>query len=230
MVLGVTLRRVMLSMNVAIQHAHRLVRGQDIHHFVAVFGEPFPFRLQAEEWPMREDDDRSGGRIAAEVLLEPDDLIGTDDWFATRNVVDGHEVNSAVIERVIRFPEVLTKQNAAVERRVVLTGDMQTLLHAQPIGDGPKCLEPLGVLAGIVAVVRQIAGEEDQIRLGIQGVDHVDGALERLCPQRIGRSLKADVRITELHDGERLRRLAVSMMKEAAQYAGVRGVSQGHKL
>src|SRR5438552_14115876 len=166
MMLGMTLRRVMLSMNVAIQHAYRLVRGQNVHHFIAVFSEPLPFRLEAEEGAMREDDDGSGGWIAAQVLLQPCDLVGTDDRLAARNVIDGHEVNSAMIEGVVRFAEVLTEQDAAVEGRVVLTGDMQTLLHAQSIGDGSKCLEPLGVLAGIVTVVRQISGEEDQIRLG----------------------------------------------------------------
>src|SRR5260370_804328 len=50
--------------------------------------------------------------------------------------------------------------------------------------------------------MREVACEEDQIRLRIESVDDIDGALERLCSCRIRRPGESDVCVAELHQVE----------------------------
>ena len=77
----------------------------------------------------------------------------------------------------------------------------------------------------IVAVVRQVAGEEDQVGLRIERVDDVDGALERLRAEGIGRPLKSDVRVAELHDREGAGCFAVGLAKERRRRSSASGVN-----
>src|SRR5262249_4608562 len=73
------------------------------------------------------------------------------------------------------------------------------------------------VLAGLLAVVREVAREEDEVRPLGQGVDGRDGLLEGLRAQRIGRAVEADVGVRELHEGEGARTLAVLLAEEVHQ-------------
>src|SRR5713226_1359152 len=109
---------------------------------------------------MREDDDRSRVRISRDVALEPFDLLGADRGFTGRDIVERDEMNAAMIECVMRLSEELPIENAVVQRRVMLTGDIHHLLRLQPRCQRLKELHPFGVLAGHFRLVRKVAGEE----------------------------------------------------------------------
>src|SRR5262245_61385161 len=104
--------------------------------------------------------------------------------------------------------EVLAKEHAAIEGRIVLAGDMHSLFHPQPSSDLLKASESSRVLGRIFAVVREVAGEEDQIRLPFECVDRVDRTLERFGAERIRRSLESDMCVAELDGHEGIGRFA----------------------
>ena len=117
------------AVDVPVEHGDIVVGREDVHDRVAVGGEPLPVGAQVEQRTMGEDDDRRRLRVARQVAFQPRRLRRADDRLAERDVVEGHEVNAAMIERVVRLAEVLAEERAAVERRVVLAGDVVALLH-----------------------------------------------------------------------------------------------------
>src|SRR5258708_2677782 len=76
----------------------------------------------------------------------------------------------------------------------------------------------------------EVAGEEDELGLWIESVDGVDGALEGLRAEGIGRPLKSNVRVAELHDREGAGGFAVAAAEEVAQGHTAGGRSEGHEL
>jgi hypothetical protein len=228
-VLRVANRRVLGAVDVAVEDRHRVVRLEQLHHGGAVAREPLPLRLEIEERPVREDDDRRRLRVAREIVLQPRQLLGTDGRLAEGDVVERDEVDAAVIERVVRLAEVLAEQRAAVERGVVLARHVQPLRDLEARADLAELREAARVLRRVFAVVRQIAREEDEVRLLLQTVDQLDGALERLRAEGIGRAAEADVRVAELHDRERRRRLAVAPSEEAREHRTLDGAGEGNR-
>jgi hypothetical protein len=149
-----------------------------------------------------EDDDRRGRREAREILLEPCDLLGADVGPRQRDVVERDEVHAAVVEGIVRLAEGVPEELAAVQARVVLAGNGLDVRDLQAAGDLLKEPHAIRVFSRVLAVVRQVAGEQDEIRTLGQAVDHVHRLLERLRAERVGRAREAHVRVGELNEGE----------------------------
>src|SRR6266446_2460228 len=130
----------------------------------------------------------------------------------------------------MRLAEVLAEEDSAIERGVMLAWNVHPLLHPEAIGDRLERSETPGVLGRVVAVMSQIAGEEDELGLWIEGIDSVDGALESLRAEGIGRPLKSNVRVAELHDREGPGGFAVTAAEEVAQGHTAGGRPEGHEL
>src|SRR5204863_2335149 len=107
---------------------------------------------------------------------------------SARDIVECDEVNAAMIECIIRLAEELTVERPVIESCIVLAGNVHDLRRSQPAGDRLKGLHSLRMLAGRLRFVRQVAGEEHELRLRIETVDDVDRFLERLGPRWIRRA------------------------------------------
>ena len=68
------------------------------------------------------------------------------------------------------------------------------------------------MLARIFAVVREIAGEEYEVRLRFERVDRLDGALERRGAERIGRTVEANVGVAELEETDLWQRATIGVV------------------
>src|SRR5271169_6231373 len=93
------------SVNVAIEDGHVLIPRERVHNVIAVAGEPFPFRLQIEERPMSEDDDRRRLQKACDVRFEPSQLLRANFRASARDVVERDEMHALVIERIVAIAE-----------------------------------------------------------------------------------------------------------------------------
>src|SRR5690348_5400586 len=76
-----------MAMDVAVKGGDVLVGRERVHHRTAVAREPFPLRLEIEQWAMREDDNRRARGKAREVRMQPGALRRADLRTALRNVV-----------------------------------------------------------------------------------------------------------------------------------------------
>src|SRR6266568_1383480 len=149
---------VVLAMDVAVQHGHVLVGREEVHGLVAVRGEPLPVGPEVEERPVGEDHDRRRLREAGQVLGQPRPLLGTDLGPGPRDVVEGDEVHTSVVEGVVRRTEHVAVQLSGVQPRVVLARDVVDLRHLQPARDLPEEIHPRGVLARLLGVMGEVAG------------------------------------------------------------------------
>ena len=118
-------------MDVAIQNRHCFVGREQVHHVVAVAREPFPFRFEIEKRTMGEDDDRRRLRKSREIFFQPRDLFSADGGTSKGHVVEGDEMNAAMIERVMRLAEVFAEERAAVERGIVLARNVMEIFYAE---------------------------------------------------------------------------------------------------
>src|SRR5580700_10725364 len=109
----------------------------------------------------------------------------------------------------MRRAHKLAKHIAAIERGIVLTGHYFDLCGINPAGNLFEQLVALGVLVGSIGVVGEIAGDDYQLGPPLKRVDTCDGAFERPGPERIGRSIKTNMGVTELDERKRRGRLAV---------------------
>ncbi len=177
---------------------------------------------------MGEDDDR---RLVAELLqisLQPRELRVADDRARVRDVVEDDEVHALVVEGVVQLAEELLEGLAVVERGVVLAGQIPHGLHLEPAGDVLEALHALLPLFGVVGRVREVAGEDDEVRLLLEAVDGGDGFLERALGVGIhGRSLEPPMGVRELNEVEFLRLLhrflpGGAELRDAVVVGGVR--------
>src|SRR6266849_259470 len=98
--------------------------------------------------------------------------------------------------------EELAVECAAIKAGIVFTGDMPDEGHVQLLRNFLKLRHALDVDIFIFGVVRKIACKEDEIRPLRQGIDHINGAFESLCTQRVRRAIESNVGVTELHERE----------------------------
>jgi hypothetical protein len=87
-----------------------------------------------------------------------------------RHVVEGYKVHALVVERVVQVVERLAVGVPVVRRRVVLAGQESNVLHFEAGGDLPYAPQPRLALGGVVGRVRQVPGEDDEVRLDIDRV------------------------------------------------------------
>ena len=113
-----------------------------------------------------------------------------------------------MIERVIGVTEELAVEAAAIESGIVFAGDALDQRNVDPLRNFLKLLHALGVNVFVLGVVSEIAGKKDKVWPLWQGVDHFDGALERLGAKGIGRAIEADVGVAQLDERKRRNFLA----------------------
>jgi hypothetical protein len=216
-----------LAVDVAVEDGDVLEWVEQLHHRVAIAGEPLPLRLEIEERPVGEDDDGGSPGEARQVLSQPGQAGRAHLGPRPRDVVDGDEVHPLVIEGVAGLPEELAEERAAVEAGVVLSGDHVALHDLEAPGDLLELAHARRRFAGGLAVVGEIAGEEDEVGPRGERVDHRHRPLEGGRAGGVGRSREADVGVGELHEGEGRDRLAVGQRLAAGEGARGSGGSQG---
>src|SRR5260370_19524586 len=166
---------------------------------------------------MGEHDDRRRFRKAGEVGLHPCELFRADFRPSARDVVEGDEVNAAMIERIVSRPHEFAEHIATVERCVILTRHYFDLSAANFARDRFAQFEALGVLVRRIRVMSEIAGDDYQLGAILQPINRRYRVLERLGAQRIWRPVETDVSVAELHKGKRRRRFAVQLREGAGQ-------------
>jgi hypothetical protein len=137
---------------------------------------------------------------------------------------------SLVVEGVVRVPEGLAEELAAVQASIMLAGNGLDQRHLQPAGDLLEEPHPVGVLSRVLAVVRQVPGEEDEIGALREAVDLVHRLLERLGAEGVGRPRKPHVRVGELNEREGSRGFSILLAEQRrdSPAAGGGAEKRGH--
>src|SRR5262249_19693390 len=110
----------MIAMNMPVEHRDVLVRRENVHHVVAIAGEPLPLRLQIEQRPVREHHNRCRLRKTSQIFSQPSQLLRSNFWLRARNIVERDEVHAAMIERVVGLLEELAIELSAVKPGIML--------------------------------------------------------------------------------------------------------------
>src|SRR5690348_1618725 len=97
-----------IPMNVSIKHSDVVVGGENVHDLIAIAGEPFPVRTEIEQWTVCENDDRRSLRETGQIFFQPRQLFSANFRLGAGNVVERHEMDAAVIERVERLAKDFT--------------------------------------------------------------------------------------------------------------------------
>ena len=194
---------VVLLMDVAVENGHVGIRHQRVDHRLPVARSPVPIRSEVEERAMGENDDRLLLAELGEIGFQPGQLLVTDDRAGIGNVVDDDEMNALVIEGIVELAEEFLERLALIEGGIVLSGQVVNRLHLEPAGDVLEASHTLAAHLVVVRGVRQVAGEDDEVRLLVEAVDRCHGLLERTLGVRIdGRPCESPVGVGELNEVE----------------------------
>ena len=93
------------------------------------------------------------------------------------------------------FTEEFAVEHAAVQGGVILAGDRVQRRRLQAGGDGLELAHPRRTSIAIARIVGEIAGEENQIGMLRGLIEQAHGVVEGGGPQRVRRSVEADVSI-----------------------------------
>ncbi|ABA49819.1 hypothetical protein BURPS1710b_2420 [Burkholderia pseudomallei 1710b] len=195
--------RVVLLMDVSVEHGDVRIGHQHVDDLRAVARGPVPLRREIEERPVREDDDARVLRLSREIPREPFDLRVADAAGRIRHVVDDDEMHALVIECVMGVAEDLAVRGACIEARVVLARHQVQRLRPQLRDDRLKLPHPCAALGRIVGRVRQIAREHHEVGRDGQCVDGLDRLRQRAARVGVDRGAgEAPVRVGELDEEE----------------------------
>src|ERR1700681_4891955 len=153
---------------------------------------------------MSKDHDRSTGAQFGHIVLEPRHLLVSQraHTFELRRVIQPDEMNPSVVEALptppggaltVTFHVLL----ALVSQQVVLSGNEERLLLTHSFEELVQGIE----LAGLCQV-REIPGMKDEIRLMVERVNLIHYCLESQVDIGIGRLVKTDVTVADLHKSE----------------------------
>lgn len=193
---------VVLLVNVSVEHRRARTCRKYFDRLRSIWRGPVPLRHQIEQRPMSEDHERRVHRKLGEVFLEPIELSVAQVRLRIGDVVERDEVHALVVERIVRGSKVLLKRFAVIDRSVVLAREEVHVLDVQLGNDALELGHARAPQLGVVGRVRQIAGEDDEVRLPrgvVDGLHHLRQGLIRL---RIGRALIPPVGIGELKKEE----------------------------
>ena len=192
----------MLPVDVPVEDRDVRVAEQNVDDLRAVLRRPLPFGIQVEQRPVREHDDPVVTAGLLQIARQPVDLRRPDGTFGVRDVVQRDEVHALVIEGVVRGAEVLLEHAARVLRRVVLAGQEAQVLDLKAARQTLEFGHALAADGGVVGCVRQVAGEDDEVRLRADGVDRLDRARQGHVGFRVGDARIAPVRVGQLQEEE----------------------------
>src|SRR5919204_4948858 len=88
-------------------------------------------------------------------------------------------MHALVVEAVVRRPEELLERRASIERGVVFAGHEANLPGFEAADQLAELRETPAPLVRIVGGVREIAGEDDEVRLWLERVYRGDGLRQR---------------------------------------------------
>src|SRR5579871_2582778 len=111
-----------VAMDVTVKDCYVVIGGEHVHDIVPVTGEPLPIGTKVEERTVREHHDWCSLWKSSQVFLKPGQLLAADFGLGPGDVVERDEVNAAVIEGVMAFPEELTVERAVVESGIMFSG------------------------------------------------------------------------------------------------------------
>ncbi len=189
-------------MDVAIKDGRARTPCENLDGPVAVLGRPLPFGQQREERAMRQHHEGRVLRQSSEVGREPLQLRVAKRTSRKRHIVDRYKVHALVVECVCRVAERFAVGLPPVQSCVMLAGQEANVFDLQRRRDLAEPLHAFAPFRRIVGGVGEVAGEYDEIRHLVDGIDRRDRMLERDVGLRVGRSLKAPVRVRQLKKEE----------------------------
>src|ERR1700738_4057277 len=87
-----------VAMNMAVENCNVVVGRKNIHHVVAVAGEPLPIGSEVKQGAVREDDNRGGLRESRDVLFQPSQLFSADLRLGAGNIIQRDEMHAAMVK------------------------------------------------------------------------------------------------------------------------------------
>ena len=174
---------VMLLMNVAVEDRDIWKRHETLDHGHSIASRPVPLRIEIEQRTMRQ---RHDGRLAfqlLEVCLQPFELRFADDRLRIGDVVKGDEMHALVIEGVVKISKEFLVGFTTVKRSV--SRHKPHSLDPQLADNFAELSHPFAPLFGIIRGMRQVAGEDYEIRLFVEAVDRGDRLLQSTLRIRV---------------------------------------------
>ena len=111
-------------------------------------------------------------------------------------------MNALVVERAVRGPEELGVRRARVLAGVVLARQKVQRLDLDAARELPELGEAFASHGGVVRRVREVAREDDEVWLGGDAVDRLDGRRKHDVGLGVGHARVAPVRVGELQEEE----------------------------
>src|SRR5712671_7625630 len=99
---------------------------------------------------------------------------------------------------------------ATIKAGIVFAGDVLDQRHIQLLRDFLKLLHALNVDISVLGVMCKIAGKQNEVWPLGQSIDHIDGAFEGLCAQRVRRPVESNMGVAELHERKRSHLFAIA--------------------
>src|SRR5271170_3535549 len=186
-------------MDVAVQHGDRTEALEQVERALTIFGAPAPFLVEDIERDMGEDHDRRAVRLAFQISFEPGELLGAEIAEAAALQVDdideADEVNAVIIEGIPAC--ALRALAVAIEIGLAPVFIDDVVLTGNPMRLQAGLAE---YLVGIVELgglgeVGDVAGMDDESRLGLHRLDLGDRFTKRTQSVRIGCLVEADVAV-----------------------------------
>src|ERR1043166_4389899 len=208
--------------DVAVQDCDRGEAPELRERLRGVRSRPAPLRVDAPQRYVRVDDDGRAGGESGQVSLKPRELLRAevaealapahDDRAGRRagrraeDVVQSDEGDAAVVEAAPAAPlralaEASEELRAVVCENVVLAGDVEDLAGPRALQDLRQRVELFGLRE--VCEIARVQEEGGRLR---ERVDLVNHFLERARDVLVRLLLEADVRVAQLHEGERAAR------------------------
>jgi hypothetical protein len=194
--------------DVAVEDGHRAEPLEISERLRSVLGDPAPLRIDRPQRNVREDHDRGAARERRQVPLEPLELIRAQAAELARleveHVDEPHEVHPAVVERLPAATRPAHREpvqvlGAAVREHVVLSRDVEGPLDAGALERLAHRVERARLLG-----VGDVAGVDQEGRLGVERLDARDRGLEGAQRVGIRRALEPDVGVADLDEAEAL--------------------------
>ena len=192
---NVARHEVMFLMNVAVEDSDARERLKHLDHGGSIPGAPLPIRIQVKERSVREHDDARRRVQADQVLFQPPELLFAEEAAWVRDVIEDDEVNAAMIKRVVRRAEQALVNAAEVESRIALSRHQIEFFNIRFADEPFELAHAAATLKRVISVVRQISGEDDEIRFLREAVDGLDRCRQRNSRARIRSTFVAPMAI-----------------------------------
>src|SRR6266508_836576 len=187
---------VMFLMDVSVQDRDVLVRHEEVYGLGPIAGPPVPIWIEIEERAMGQNNDPGIDVQFFQFTAQPQQLSIPDARRWIRDIVQGDEMHTFVVESISGISETFLECLAVVQAGIMLSCQEFDILHLEPAYDVGRFSHAFSSFLGIVRGMSYISRENDEIWRCLHAVDRRDRFFQSSGRIRVyGRSAKPPVRV-----------------------------------